>query len=236
VGYLTVSRQQRDFVEGWVFNGVVSQLRRDQRLSREEPPDKRYGNCGCGCGSDAGDHRQAHEDDATLARGRVSDSPGYRREDVQFALRADAAFESVDVSDVAAIDHDGDEATDRAIFVEELIVQAFVLAGEAFEDAADRVRRVGQINAATAHERSQRCVKADLHRLLAAPHPGPLPRGEGVQERRLGDDLELAQFGFADDAVVPAARLVVLLLHLVEFTDVAFCRTAGWFGQEALGQ
>ena len=96
--------------------------------------------------------------------GQTTSSDGW--EDVQFTLRVDPALQTVDVADVTAIDHDRDETAHRAVLVEELILKTLIFTGEPLEDAADRLWRVRQLDAATTDQRPQRRIKSYLHGLL----------------------------------------------------------------------
>ena len=61
----------------------------------------------------------------------------YGGEDVHVGVGGDRGFEAVEVADVAAVEHDGDEASDCAGFVEESVVEGGVLLDQAVDDCAD---------------------------------------------------------------------------------------------------
>ena len=75
---------------------------------------------------------------------------GYGGEDVHVGVGGDRGFEAVEVADVAAVEHDCDEASDRAGFVEQSVVEGGVLLDQTVDGCADGGRWVVELDGATA--------------------------------------------------------------------------------------
>ena len=74
----------------------------------------------------------------------------YGGEDVHVGVGRDRGFEAVEVADVASVEHDGDEASDGAGFVEQSVVEGGVLLDQAVDDCADGGRWVVKLDGAAA--------------------------------------------------------------------------------------
>lgn len=75
---------------------------------------------------------------------------GYGGEDVHVGVGGDWGFEAVEVADVAAVEHDCDEASDHAGFVEQSVAEGGVLLDQTVDDCADGGRWVVELDGATA--------------------------------------------------------------------------------------